>query len=93
MDDLDFLVFTHLFKEAYEKCFGYALKSPLTETESKLFCNKVLDQTGLSIGWKSVKNYREKITKAITLTGFCTRKSFQSQPKNMRIFNGYRVQG
>ncbi|HEY2583493.1 MAG TPA: hypothetical protein VGI43_16900 [Mucilaginibacter sp.] len=29
----------------------------MTETESKLFCNKILDQTGLSIGWKSIKNY------------------------------------
>ncbi len=57
MNELDFSIFTHLFKEAYDKCFGYALKSPLTETESKLFCNKVLDQTGLSVGWKSVKNY------------------------------------
>ena len=29
----------------------------MTETESKIFCNKILDLTGLSIGWKSVKNY------------------------------------
>jgi hypothetical protein len=57
MDDLDFLVFARLFKEAYVKCFGQAIKNPLTETESKIFCNKVLEQTGLSIGWKSVKNY------------------------------------
>ncbi len=57
MNDLDFSVFVDLFKEAYTKCFGHALISPLTETESKLFCNQVLDKTGLSIGWKSVKNY------------------------------------
>ena len=57
MDSLDFLVFTTLFREAFERCFGHAMKNPLTETESKIFCNKILDQTGLSIGWKSVKNY------------------------------------
>ena len=57
MDDIDLLVFARLFKDAYAKCFGYAIKNPLSETESKIFCNKVLDQTGLSIGWKSVKNY------------------------------------
>ncbi len=57
MDDLDFLAFAALFKEAYTKCFGFAPKNPMTEAESKIFCNKILDQTGLSIGWKSVKNY------------------------------------
>ena len=30
---------------------------PLTETEAKLFYNKVLEETGLVIGWKSLKNY------------------------------------
>jgi len=57
MVDGDALAFAALFKDAYTKCFGQAIKSPLTETESKIFCNKILDQTGLSIGWKSVKNY------------------------------------
>jgi hypothetical protein len=57
MANLDTLAFVALFKEAYLKCFGQALESPISETESKLFCNKVLDRTGLSIGWKSVKNY------------------------------------
>ncbi|HMH20338.1 MAG TPA: hypothetical protein VK563_01110, partial [Puia sp.] len=57
MDDLDFLVFARLFNEAFVNCFGHAIKNPLTETESKIFCNKILEQTGLSIGWKSVKNY------------------------------------
>jgi hypothetical protein len=57
MDQLDFLIFTGLFKAAYIKCFGQDIKNPLTETESKIFCNKILDQTGLSVGWKSVKNY------------------------------------
>ena len=57
MDELDFLAFAALFKEAYKKCFGLALDQPMTETEGKIFCNKVLGQTGLFLGWKSVKNY------------------------------------
>jgi len=57
MVELDFLAFVALFKEAYQRCFGFAMANPLTETESKIFCNKITGQTGLSIGWKSVKNY------------------------------------
>jgi Beta xylosidase C-terminal Concanavalin A-like domain len=57
MNDLDSLAFAALFKEVFAKCFGHGIENPMTETESKVFCNKVLDQTGLSIGWKSVKNY------------------------------------
>lgn len=57
MNDLDFLTFVALFKEAYLRCFGFGIENPLTETESKIFCNKITEQTGLSIGWKSVKNY------------------------------------
>jgi len=62
MSDSDFVIFAVLFKEAYQKCFGHAITAPLTETESKVLCNNVLDQTGLSIGWKSVKNYSIFIT-------------------------------
>src|SRR5437588_417277 len=57
MTNQDTLAFVALFKDAYLKCFGQALKGPISETESKLLCNQVLDRTGLSIGWKSVKNY------------------------------------
>lgn len=57
MNNSDSLAFAALFKEAYLKCFGQVLENPISETESKLFCNQVLEQTGLSIGWKSVKNY------------------------------------
>lgn len=57
MDNLDNLAFATLFEEAYATCFGLAIKNSLTETESKIFCNKILEQTGLSIGWKSAKNY------------------------------------
>jgi hypothetical protein len=62
MDDLDHLAFAALLKEAYKKCFGAGLGNPMTEAEGKIFCNKVLDQTGLSLGWKSVKNYSIFIT-------------------------------
>jgi hypothetical protein len=57
MNDLDFSAFANLFKEASLKCFGHSLKDPFTETESKLFYNQVFEQTGLTIGWKSLKNY------------------------------------
>jgi len=57
MNNTDSLAFAALFKEVYLMCFGQQLDGPLTETESKLLCNKVLERTGLSIGWKSVKNY------------------------------------
>ena len=57
MNDLDNQAFSALFKEAFEKCFGHSLAGPMTETESKLFYSKILDQTGLVIGWKSLKNY------------------------------------
>src|ERR1700749_4096572 len=57
MNRSDNLAFAALFREAYLKSFGQALENPVSETESKLLCNQVLDQTGLSIGWKSVKNY------------------------------------
>ena len=57
MNDLDAVAFVGLFKEASLKCFGYPLKDPLTETESKLFYNRIFEQTGLTIGWKSLKNY------------------------------------
>ncbi|HET6996632.1 MAG TPA: hypothetical protein VFI06_16670 [Chitinophagaceae bacterium] len=57
MNDLDASVFSALFKKAYEKCFGHPMSGPLTETESRLFSEKILDQTGLVIGAKSIKNY------------------------------------
>lgn len=57
MNNADFLAFPALFKEACFKCFGYPLKDPLTETESKLFYNQIFEHTGLTIGWESIKNY------------------------------------
>ena len=37
--------------------FRPPIVEPLTETEGKLFSNKIFDQTGLVIGPKSIKNY------------------------------------
>ncbi|HVU59053.1 MAG TPA: hypothetical protein VHD83_28520 [Puia sp.] len=57
MNSLDLSVFASLFRQACLKCFGHPLGGPLTETESKLLYNQVFEQTGLTIGWKSLKNY------------------------------------
>jgi len=57
MNSLDLSVFASLFRQACLKCFGHPLEGPLTETESKLLYNQVFEQTGLTIGWKSLKNY------------------------------------
>jgi hypothetical protein len=57
MNDLEASAFEALFREAYQKCFGHPIANPLSETESKLFSNEILDKTGLVIGAKSLKNY------------------------------------
>lgn len=57
MNDLDTSAFSALFREACQKCFGHPVADALSETESKLFSNKIFDQTGLVIGAKSIKNY------------------------------------
>jgi len=57
MNDIDHGAFRALFEEACLKCFGHVVTVPLTETESKVLYNKVFEETGLVIGWKSVKNY------------------------------------
>jgi hypothetical protein len=57
MNDIDHGAFRALFEEACLKCFGHVVATPLTETESKVLYNKVFEETGLVIGWKSIKNY------------------------------------
>jgi hypothetical protein len=57
MNELDSFAFKALYKQAYEKCFGHAISTPLSEAESKAFANKIFDLTGLVIGPKSIKNY------------------------------------
>ena len=57
MNDIDHGAFRALFEEACLRCFGHVVTAPLTETESKLLYNKVFEETGLVIGWKTIKNY------------------------------------
>ena len=57
MKDLNNQAFISLFRESYEKCFGFPLREPLSESESKHFATELLQQTGLVIGAKSIKNY------------------------------------
>ncbi|HLX65947.1 MAG TPA: hypothetical protein VKR41_03095, partial [Puia sp.] len=39
------------------RCFGHPMVGSLTETESKLMHARIFDETGLVVGWKSIKNY------------------------------------
>src|ERR1700761_476411 len=57
MNEIDLGAFSALFKEACVRCFGHAVREPLTETDAKLFYTKVFEATGLVIGAKSIKNY------------------------------------
>ncbi|MDN5286688.1 MAG: hypothetical protein JWR38_2962 [Mucilaginibacter sp.] len=57
MDHPDYLVFSTLYREAYLQCFKQPLQQPVSETESKLFYNQIWEHTGLTIGWRSLKNY------------------------------------
>jgi hypothetical protein len=57
MDQAEFKVFSLLYREAYSRCFGLTLAQPVSETEGKLFSQQILDQSGLTIGWRSLKNY------------------------------------
>lgn len=57
MEGSDHIVFKELYLEAYSLCFKKSLQQPISETESKLFSNQILEQTGLTIGWRSLKNY------------------------------------
>lgn len=57
MNVVDLHVFEGLFREACQKCFGHPLTRPLTETESRLMYTRIFEDTGLVVGWKSIKNY------------------------------------
>ncbi|MBS1605707.1 MAG: hypothetical protein JST42_23810, partial [Bacteroidetes bacterium] len=56
-NSIDIEIFARLFREACRKCFGHPMEEPLTETDSKVLYNRILDETGLVVGWKSLKNY------------------------------------
>lgn len=57
MEAPDFAIFSNLYREAYLRCFNQPFTKPITETESKLFYQQILECTGLTIGWRSLKNY------------------------------------
>ncbi len=61
MNELNNAAFINLFKEAYQKCFGFQLLVASSETESKHFGNKIFEATGLVIGAKSLKNYSQYV--------------------------------
>ena len=49
--------FIALFKEACQVGLGADLQVPLTETDSRVLAAAILEQTGLVVGSKSLKNY------------------------------------
>jgi len=57
MEQPDLDIFCRLYRDAAERCFSKPITRQLTETESKLFYQQILDQTGLTVGWRSLKNY------------------------------------
>ncbi|MEJ7644848.1 MAG: hypothetical protein WKF87_09650 [Chryseolinea sp.] len=57
MSDINEHAFLQLFREACLKCFNVPLSSPLSETDSRVLANAILEKTGLVIGVKSIKNY------------------------------------
>lgn len=61
MENSDYTVFTLLYQESYRICFGRLMDTSLTETESKLFAQRIFESTGLTIGWRSLKNYSVSI--------------------------------
>lgn len=57
MEEPDFTIFCALYREAYARCFSQPFTQSITETESKLFYQQILEHTGLTVGWRSLKNY------------------------------------
>ena len=57
MKDVTEDAFKLLFKDAFRKCFGFELLTPVSETEAKHFSNQLFDATGLVVGAKTLKNY------------------------------------
>lgn len=57
MDELDRRAFADLVGAVVVKCFGHPLEALLSEPESKHLSTQIEEQTGLVIGWRSIKNY------------------------------------
>lgn len=63
MKDVNDAAFRSLFKEAFKKCFGISFAHPMSEADSRVMSNAILDQTGLVIGIKSIKNYSQYVAR------------------------------
>jgi hypothetical protein len=63
MNRLNAKIFITLFREVCQKCFGFPLITPLSETDSRLLSTTILEKTGLVIGARSIKNYSIYIVK------------------------------
>ncbi len=61
MDRLERSIFNKLFREAYRKCFEVSLEGYMSEPDSKFLSQKIFEQTGLIIGWKTLKNYSQAV--------------------------------
>ena len=61
MKDQDAQAFASLFRDVYRKCFAGELATPLTESESIHLSVAIEEDTGLEIGWKSLKNYSQHV--------------------------------
>ncbi len=59
MTSTELSIFLSLFQKVHFKCFGTELNKPLTETECKHLSNEIFEETGLILGWKSIKNYSQ----------------------------------
>ena len=57
MQQTDEAAFKQLFRDACRRCFGRDLTVPLSATESKHLCARILEETGGVIGSKTVQNY------------------------------------
>jgi hypothetical protein len=55
MQQADEAASKQLFRDACRRCFGHDLTAPPSATERKLFCTRVLQETGLPIDWKSIQ--------------------------------------
>jgi len=102
MNEADFNVFDTLFREACLKCYGHPLTEPLTETESRLMYARIFDDTGLVIGWKSIKNYslfvlspavakpeNPSVATLDTLTRYVTGAPYTTEPERKKEAGHY----
>lgn len=57
MTPSDEAAFKQMFRDACGRCFGTDHPSPLTAAESRVLCAHILEETGMTLGWKTVQTY------------------------------------